>query len=124
METNRVRAGREKNPTNIRIGKRIQRLMTLTGITKQKDLAKMTDNTDPYISQLLRGDRGIKIENLSKLAKALGVPQCVIISEEDYTDADLKILIELHATIKDRDRETLKVVSRVLQSRGKTKENR
>jgi len=101
---------REVYPISIRVAKNIKRLMKINGIERKKDLAKMTENSNGFVSQVLSGKRNISLENLARFADALNVPACVLVNEEHYTQEDLEFLVSFHKAVKERNKKALRRV--------------
>lgn len=65
----------------VRFGKRLREVREQTGISQEK-LAELSTLHRTYVSSVERGKRNISIENIERLALALGVPMRELMPEE------------------------------------------
>lgn len=64
----------------IRFGEAVRRLRTDRGISQEK-LAELAEIHRTYIGDVERGRRNIALVNMTKIAKALGVPLRELVAE-------------------------------------------
>ncbi|MEH7236432.1 helix-turn-helix domain-containing protein [Bacillus sp. JJ1562] len=73
------------------VGKKIRELRIQKGYTL-KDVAEKTDLTSSFLSQLERSKTSVTLQSLSKISKALGVPQSYFFTQLHEKDESKQII--------------------------------
>jgi len=74
------------------LGKRIKEERLKLNLTQEK-LAESIDISDTYMGQIERGERGITLENLIKLANKFGVTIDYLMAESYQSEAKQEVLL-------------------------------
>lgn len=90
------------------IGKRIQMRRKQQGMT-QEQLADKMDVSIQMVSNLERGNKAIRIENLIKLSQILNISTDYILTGKETTD-DMQSLTEQMANLSQRDRKMMELL--------------
>lgn len=90
------------------IGKRIQMRRKQQGMT-QEQLADKMDVSIQMVSNLERGNKAIRIENLIKLSQILNISTDYILTGKETTD-DMQTLTEQMANLSQRDRKMMELL--------------
>lgn len=90
------------------IGKRIQMRRKQQGMT-QEQLADKMDVSIQMVSNLERGNKAIRIENLIKLSQILNISTDYILTGKETTD-DMQTLAEQMANLSQRDRKMMELL--------------
>ena len=92
----------------VEIGKRIQGRRKQMGLT-QEQLADKMDVSIQMVSNLERGNKAIRIENLIKLSQILNISTDYILTGKETTD-DMQTLTEQMANLSQRDRKMMELL--------------
>ena len=92
----------------VEIGKRIQTRRKQQGLT-QEQLADKMDVSIQMVSNLERGNKAIRIDNLIKLSQTLNISTDYILTGKETTE-DMQTLTEQMAALSQRDRKMMKVL--------------
>lgn len=92
----------------VEIGKRIQMRRKQQGMT-QEQLADKMDVSIQMVSNLERGNKAIRIENLIKLSQILNISTDYILTGKETTD-DMQTLAEQMANLSQRDRKMMELL--------------
>ncbi|MBR5572383.1 MAG: helix-turn-helix transcriptional regulator [Oscillospiraceae bacterium] len=92
----------------VEIGKRIQMRRKQQGMT-QEQLADKMDVSIQMVSNLERGNKAIRIENLIKLSQILNISTDYILTGKETTD-DMQTLTEQMANLSQRDRKMMELL--------------
>ena len=92
----------------VEIGKRIQMRRKQQGMT-QEQLADKMDVSIQMVSNLERGNKAIRIENLIKLSQILNISTDYILTGKETTD-DMQSLTEQMANLSQRDRKMMELL--------------
>ena len=92
----------------IAIGKRIQKLRKQRGYT-QEDLAEMMNVSIQMISNLERGMKAIRIDNLINLSRILDVSTDYILTGKETTE-DISALTAHISNLSPKDRKTIELL--------------
>mgnify|MGYP003291381408 CR=1 FL=1 len=90
------------------IGKRIQMRRKQMGLT-QEQLADKMNVSIQMVSNLERGNKSIRIENLIKLSEILNISTDYILTGKETTE-DMQSLTEQMASLSQRDRKMMKLL--------------
>lgn len=90
------------------IGKRIQMRRKQQGMT-QEQLADKMDVSIQMVSNLERGNKAIRIENLIKLSQILSISTDYILTGKETTE-DMQTLTEQMASLSQRDRKMMELL--------------
>jgi transcriptional regulator with XRE-family HTH domain len=87
-----------------RLGKKI-RILRETLSMSQSDLAEALGYApgNTMISQIERGQKGMSLDKIKAVAKIFKVPYVVLLSEDEYTETDLEMFVNLQKVIKSGD---------------------
>lgn len=99
------------------IGERISNQRKLVGITQER-LAEQMEVSIQMISNLERGVKAIKIDNLVKLSRILNVTTDYILTG-DKTDGDISVLSERIAQLSIEDLGLIEVIVSYLLNKEK-----
>lgn len=99
------------------IGERISNQRKLMGITQER-LAEQMEVSIQMISNLERGVKAIKIDNLVKLSRILNVTTDYILTGEK-TDGDISVLSERIAQLSIEDLGLIEVIVSYLLNKNK-----
>ena len=92
----------------VEIGKRIQSRRKQQGYT-QEQLAEMMNVSIQMVSNLERGNKAIRIENLINLSKILEISTDYILTGKETTD-DIDTLTTRIVNLPDRDRRMIETL--------------
>ena len=92
----------------VEIGKRIQGRRKQMGLT-QEQLADKMDVSIQMVSNLERGNKSIRIENLIKLSEILNISTDYILTGKE-TAEDMQGLTEQMASLSQRERKMMKLL--------------
>lgn len=92
----------------VEIGKRIQMRRKQQGMT-QEQLADKMDVSIQMVSNLERGNKAIRIENLIKLSQILNISTDYILTGKETTD-DMQTLTAQMANLSQRDRKMMELL--------------
>ena len=92
----------------VEIGKRIQMRRKQQGMT-QEQLADKMDVSIQMVSNLERGNKAIRIENLIKLSQILNISTDYILTGKETTE-DMQSLTEQMASLSQRDRKMMELL--------------
>lgn len=92
----------------VEIGKRIQGRRKQMGLT-QEQLADKMDVSIQMVSNLERGNKSIRIENLIKLSEILNISTDYILTGKETTE-DMQALTEQMATLSQKERKMMKLL--------------
>ena len=92
----------------VEIGKRIQGRRKQMGLT-QEQLADKMDVSIQMVSNLERGNKSIRIENLIKLSEILNISTDYILTGKE-TAEDMQALTEQMATLSQKERKMMKLL--------------
>lgn len=92
----------------VEIGKRIQGRRKQMGLT-QEQLADKMDVSIQMVSNLERGNKSIRIENLIKLSEILNISTDYILTGKETTE-DMQSLTEQMAALTPKDRKMMKLL--------------
>lgn len=90
------------------IGKRIQGRRKQMGLT-QEQLADKMDVSIQMVSNLERGNKSIRIENLIKLSEILNISTDYILTGKETTE-DMQVLTEQMASLSQKERKMMKLL--------------
>ena len=90
------------------IGKRIQGRRKQMGLT-QEQLADKMDVSIQMVSNLERGNKSIRIENLIKLSEILNISTDYILTGKE-TAEDMQVLTEQMASLSQKERKMMKLL--------------
>lgn len=90
------------------IGKRIQGRRKQMGLT-QEQLADKMDVSIQMVSNLERGNKSIRIENLIKLSEILDISTDYILTGKETTE-DMQVLTEQMASLSQKERKMMKLL--------------
>lgn len=90
------------------IGKRIQGRRKQMGLT-QEQLADKMDVSIQMVSNLERGNKSIRIENLIKLSEILNISTDYILTGKE-TAEDMQALTEQMASLSQKERKMMKLL--------------
>ena len=90
------------------IGKRIQMRRKQQGMT-QEQLADKMDVSIQMVSNLERGNKAIRIENLIKLSEILNISTDYILTGKETTE-DMQGLTEQMASLSQKERKMMKLL--------------
>lgn len=96
------------NVNLIEIGKRIQNLRKQKGYT-QEQLAEMMNVSIQMISNLERGNKAIRIDNLISLSKILNISTDYILTGKE-TVCDIDLLTSRMAKLSEKDRRMIEMM--------------
>ena len=91
----------------VEIGKRIQGRRKQMGLT-QEQLADKMDVSIQMVSNLERGNKSIRIENLIKLSEILNISTDYILTGKE-TAEDMQVLIEQMTSLSQKERKMMKL---------------
>lgn len=92
----------------VEIGKRIQGRRKQMGLT-QEQLADKMDVSIQMVSNLERGNKSIRIENLIKLSEILNISTDYILTGKE-TAEDMQVLTEQMASLSQKERKMMKLL--------------
>ena len=92
----------------VEIGKRIQGRRKQMGLT-QEQLADKMDVSIQMVSNLERGNKSIRIENLIKLSEILNISTDYILTGKETTE-DMQGLTEQMASLSQKERKMMKLL--------------
>lgn len=92
----------------VEIGKRIQGRRKQMGLT-QEQLADKMDVSIQMVSNLERGNKSIRIENLIKLSEILNISTDYILTGKETTE-DMQVLTEQMASLSQKERKMMKLL--------------
>lgn len=92
----------------VEIGKRIQGRRKQMGLT-QEQLADKMDVSIQMVSNLERGNKSIRIENLIKLSEILNISTDYILTGKE-TAEDMQTLTEQMASLSQKERKMMKLL--------------
>ena len=92
----------------VEIGKRIQMRRKQQGMT-QEQLADKMDVSIQMVSNLERGNKSIRIENLIKLSEILNISTDYILTGKETTE-DMQTLTEQMASLSQKERKMMKLL--------------
>lgn len=92
----------------VEIGKRIQGRRKQMGLT-QEQLADKMDVSIQMVSNLERGNKSIRIENLIKLSEILNISTDYILTGKETTE-DMQVLIEQMTSLSQKERKMMKLL--------------
>ena len=92
----------------VEIGKRIQGRRKQMGLT-QEQLADKMDVSIQMVSNLERGNKSIRIENLIKLSEILNISTDYILTGKETTE-DMQTLTEQMASLSQKERKMMKLL--------------
>ncbi|MBO5122331.1 MAG: helix-turn-helix transcriptional regulator [Oscillospiraceae bacterium] len=92
----------------VEIGKRIQGRRKQMGLT-QEQLADKMDVSIQMVSNLERGNKSIRIENLIKLSEILNISTDYILTGKE-TAEDMQVLIEQMTSLSQKERKMMKLL--------------
>lgn len=92
----------------VEIGKRIQGRRKQMGLT-QEQLADKMDVSIQMVSNLERGNKSIRIENLIKLSEILNISTDYILTGKE-TAEDMQALTEQMASLSQKERKMMKLL--------------
>ena len=92
----------------VEIGKRIQGRRKQMGLT-QEQLADKMDVSIQMVSNLERGNKSIRIENLIKLSEILNISTDYILMGKETT-GDMQVLTEQMASLSQKERKMMKLL--------------
>ena len=92
----------------VEIGKRIQGRRKQMGLT-QEQLADKMDVSIQMVSNLERGNKSIRIENLIKLSEILDISTDYILTGKETTE-DMQVLTEQMASLSQKERKMMKLL--------------
>src|SRR6056297_24187 len=82
-------------------GKRLQFLRKVSGMSQELFADKMQiDSGQSFISKVERGDRLMSVENIYRAADVLQVHPAILMSNEQFADQQLEMLINLMKLFK------------------------
>ena len=92
----------------VEIGKRIQGRRKQMGLTQEQVADKM-DVSIQMVSNLERGNKSIRIENLIKLSEILNISTDYILTGKETTE-DMQVLTEQMASLSHKERKMMKLL--------------
>ena len=92
----------------VEIGKRIQGRRKQMGLT-QEQLADKMDVSIQMVSNLERGNKSIRIENLINLSEILNISTDYILTGRETTE-DMQTLTEQMASLSQKERKMMKLL--------------
>ena len=92
----------------VEIGKRIQGRRKQMGLT-QEQLADKMDVSIQMVSNLERGNKSIRIENLIKLSEILNISTDYILTGKETTE-DMQVLTEQMTSLSQKERKMMKLL--------------
>lgn len=92
----------------VEIGKRIQGRRKQMGLT-QEQLADKMDVSIQMVSNLERGNKSVRIENLIKLSEILNISTDYILTGKE-TAEDMQVLIEQMTSLSQKERKMMKLL--------------
>lgn len=92
----------------VEIGKRIQGRRKQMGLTQEQHADKM-DVSIQMVSNLERGNKSIRIENLIKLSEILNISTDYILTGKETTE-DMQGLTEQMASLYQKERKMMKLL--------------
>lgn len=97
------------------LGKRIRHFRQVKGLTQQ-ELGGKADLNYKYLGAIERGERNPSIENLSKIADALGIELHEIFVFEHETDDVKELKRRIDALLKDASKKEVGMIYRMIKA--------
>ena len=92
-----------KRKTMELLGRKLERLLGMSGATQEELSLKVGYSNNSMISQIISGEKMPSVQKLHAIADFFNIPANYLLDDVDYSAQDMELLIRVHEMIRNRE---------------------